>query len=220
MGNFRAKFARGLLRFIHEAFPHIRNVISYRGMIIYLPPTVFNPKLTFSTSLILDYLMKRKIEGRVLEIGCGSGAISIFLAKNFGVEVICSERNPAAVKSTLINAKLNDVKEKIKVISGEHEVNCCYDIVIVNPPYLPLDPEDILDINWCGGKDLEFFSRIARLAISKLREDGSVYIVLSSIVRKKAEQIFLSMGIKAEEVALRKTPIDTIFLYRLKKRPN
>ncbi|GIR27656.1 MAG: hypothetical protein CM15mP42_06060 [Methanobacteriota archaeon] len=75
--------------------------------------------------------------GSVLEIGCGSGIISIHMAKNENT-VTSVDINPKAVKATKFNAKQNSVN--IEVIQGnmfEELQDRKFNSIVCNPPYLP-----------------------------------------------------------------------------------
>ena len=75
--------------------------------------------------------------GSVLEIGCGSGIVSIHMAKNENT-VTSVDINPKAVKATKFNAKQNSVN--IEVIQGnmfEELQDRKFNSIVCNPPYLP-----------------------------------------------------------------------------------
>ncbi len=57
-----------------------------------------------------------KFEGNVLEIGCGTGIISIHLAQR-GHQVTAIDLNPKAIQATIFNAKNNNVN--IEVLEGD-----------------------------------------------------------------------------------------------------
>lgn len=76
---------------------------------------------------------------RVLEVGTGSGAIAIAIAKFVArSRVTASDINPEAVAATLHNARLNKVK--IKVVAGNLYrpfKPSSFDVIIVHPPAVP-----------------------------------------------------------------------------------
>ena len=80
----------------------------------------------------------------VLEIGCGTGLVSIACALQGAQRVIASDINPAAVVNTTYNAELCGVTQKIKARQvneahpGPFEViaaNEKFDLIISNPPW-------------------------------------------------------------------------------------
>ncbi|MDC0243147.1 methyltransferase, partial [Marine Group III euryarchaeote] len=73
----------------------------------------------------------------VLEIGCGSGIISIHLAKK-GNNVTSIDINPKAVKATKLNAEKNQVHLEVLESNMFQKVKGRkFDSIVCNPPYLP-----------------------------------------------------------------------------------
>ncbi len=71
------------------------------------------------TMLLLEHILLPE-NGRVLDVGCGYGVIGITVAKlNPKLIVYMTDINPLCVKITKINAKLNNVAEKIIVLQGD-----------------------------------------------------------------------------------------------------
>ena len=63
----------------------------YNGISVLVHPDVFPPHLTFSTKILLDFIDTIDLKGKsVLELGCGSGIISLFANKK-GANVIASD---------------------------------------------------------------------------------------------------------------------------------
>lgn len=85
-------------------------------------------------------------EVKIIDVGCGSGAIGITLAKELeNAKVTCLDISDAALDVTRENAKRLNVF--INVLKGDmlDYVNDKYDVVISNPPYIATD-EEIEDI--------------------------------------------------------------------------
>ena len=132
--------------------------------------------------LMVDYLPFFK--GSVLEIGCGSGIISINLAKR-GNQVTAVDINPKAIESTKINSKKNNVE--LEIIEGDmfsKLKNRKFDTIVCNPPYLPPtdrynDPELSLAVEG-GATGTEFTLKLLKEANNFLQKNGSIYIIQSS----------------------------------------
>ena len=72
-------------------------VYRYRHIRLEIPPEVFHPGFYFSTQFLLQYISSMELQGKkFLELGCGSGLISIVAAQK-GANVTSSEINPIAV---------------------------------------------------------------------------------------------------------------------------
>lgn len=119
----------------------------------------------------------------VLEIGCGSGALSIALAKRSKAKVTAVDINPEACELTKENAANNGVK--IDVLCGdlyEPIKRKKYHMIISNPPYIrrnviptlmpevkDFEPIEALD----GGEDgLDFYRKIVMEAPNHLKKNG------------------------------------------------
>lgn len=121
--------------------------------------------------------------GRVLEIGPGTGIVSVHCAME-GSEVDAADINPAAVECTLRNAELNGVRVNAFVsdlFSGVPRGKK-YDTIIFNPPYLPTDDRVPGSEQWDGGNDGFRVTRpFLSGALERLRDGGSIFIILSSL---------------------------------------
>ena len=134
-----------------------------------------------------SWLMSRHIpelKGSVLEIGCGSGIISIHLAQR-GNQVTAIDINPKAVEATKFNSKNNNLE--VEVFEGD--MFCPvqgrkFGTIVCNPPYLPPtdkydDPELELAVEG-GPSGSEFTIQLLSLAKEYLEPNGSIYMILSS----------------------------------------
>ncbi len=119
---------------------------------------------------------------KVLEIGCGSGVVSIHCAVNDAV-VSCGDINPRAVELTRKNALKNGVSLEVRstdVYSGFPEK---YDTVIFNLPYLPVREEGDLALAWSGGEDgMGPLPELLAHAPEHLLPGGRVVVVVSSLM--------------------------------------
>jgi release factor glutamine methyltransferase len=119
--------------------------------------------------------------GRILEVGCGTGLISI-LCRKMGHPVEAVDINPAAVECTLANAKRNGVELWAHVSDLFSSVTGKFDTVIFNPPYLPVEEEVPGFEQWAGGPD--GFKVVRRFLTDLPRfmdKGGKCYIVLSDL---------------------------------------
>ena len=122
--------------------------------------------------------------GTVLEIGCGSGIISIHLAKKGNI-VTSVDINPKAVKATKANAKKNDAKlEVFESNMFENLEGRKFDSIVCNPPYLPPtdgyeDYELALAVEG-GPTGSEFTIELLSKAKQFLNNNGAVYLITSS----------------------------------------
>ncbi len=134
------------------------------------------------TELLLSIIRVRNGE-RVVEIGSGTGILSVKAARSGGV-VVSIDLNPYAAEATLCTAKLNGVS--IEVINCDM-FSCIrdkyWDVAIFNPPYLPVSEfRSWIEYSWSGGdKGVEVLLRF--LNSVKARR---VYTLYSSVDDEKS----------------------------------
>ena len=97
------------------------------------------PKMAFgsgtheTTSLCMEYVEDKDLSGMdILDIGCGSGILSI-LAKKLGAKnVLACDIDPIAVSSTIDNAKINGVDLQAKESNLFDNIEGKYDLIFAN----------------------------------------------------------------------------------------
>ena len=121
--------------------------IDWNSLTLQIPPTVYPPRE--DTALLLNVLQSISPFGTcsLLEIGSGSGALSIAAAKQ-GWNVDACDINPYAVAATRLNAREASVEIEVREGGlGPTEENVglqawnpgTYDMVLWNMPYIPAD---------------------------------------------------------------------------------
>ena len=119
---------------------------------------------------------------RVLEIGCGSGVVSIHCAKN-GCIVTAVDINPEAVETARINADLNYVPLDVIHSDVYDSVDGVFDTIIFNLPYLPVEEEGMAEKAWSGGVDgMGPLPRLLNESPKYLDPNGRVVVVTSSLM--------------------------------------
>ena len=123
---------------------------------------------------------------KVLEVGCGSGVVSIHCAKN-GCYVTVVDVNPRAVELTRRNAETNGTDIRVLESDVYGNVDGVFDTIVFNLPYLPVDEEGLLAKAWSGGPDgLGPLPRLLEGAPDHLVPDGRVVVVVSSLTEPRA----------------------------------
>lgn len=141
--------------------------------------------------------------------------------------MICSDINPYAVKLVKQNYSENKsvLKGLIDVRYGDLfsviKKNENFDVIIFNPPYLPIEKNDIIDKNdWInlaidGGIDGLNLTKRYIIKVNKyLRKKGRAYFVFSSLSnRDKLDKYINKTDLKAQIVLSRQYNDEKIDVY-------
>lgn len=143
-------------------------------------------------SIFLIECLNLKPGESVLEIGCGSGVVSLHCA-NAGAQVTAGDINPVAVEVTKRNAELNDLKINVVLTDVYEYVSGTFDTIIFNLPYLPVDDDVPLAEAWSGGEDgLGPLPRLLEGAPKHGNDGWRVVVVVSSLMNDEKLRSLLS----------------------------
>lgn len=150
-----------ILSFAYNLYSAKERSYSYKGINVRVMPGVFHPGFFFSTKLLIEYISKIDLKDKnVLELGAGSGLISIYCARQ-NAKVTASDINPTAIKNIIKNSVLNDVKlEVIESDLFDKIKPQLFDYIIINPPYFPKNPKNEKELAWFCGNDFEYFRKL------------------------------------------------------------
>ena len=151
-----------------------------------LGPGVFVP--TVGSLLVWKHLLRGRIGAgkRCLDVGCGSGLLSVQLALNGAEHVHAVDIEREAVATTLANAYRNGVAE---LVSGAEvdlymiEPERRYDLVVASLYQMPVDPYE----QHTGHRPLDYWGRnlvdhLIGLLPQLLAENGVAYLMQLSIL--------------------------------------
>lgn len=138
----------------------------------------------FETEIIVDYLIKSSIKkDRILDIGTGSGAIAISLAKNIeNTFVIGSDIEDKALSLAMENKEFTGI-ENVDFVKSDlfNNIKGKFDLIISNPPYINKKDYEDLDKELYfepksalyGGCDgLDFYREIIKNTSKYLNNNG------------------------------------------------
>ncbi|MBD80606.1 MAG: methyltransferase [Crocinitomicaceae bacterium] len=190
--------------------------IDFFGCKIVVQPRIFHPGLFFSTKTLIYFLKTIEVSGKtMLELGCGTGAISVWAAK-MGAEMVASDINPKAIENTRINALNNGVS--VKTVQSDLFTNLIpneYQIVIINPPYYAKSAATIEEQAWYCGVEFEYFHKLFEQLTEK-SVDTVVYMVLSEDCDlEKVYSIAKLYSLSMDIVYRRSTILEKNFIFRI-----
>ena len=135
------------LKKLNEGYPvqYIIGNVDFYGNIINVNEEVLIPR--FETEYLvyktIKYLEKLNISNpKILEIGTGSGCISIALKKEIECNIISLDISDKAIDVAISNAKLNNVDIEFIVSDiNTYTTQDKFDLIISNPPYVPYNSD-------------------------------------------------------------------------------
>lgn len=158
---------------------------SVDGLNLVIPKDVYDPA---EDSFLLAENVVIQPNQKVLEVGSGSGYVSLYLAKKFSfAEYFCLDVNFSAAIATHQNAISNKINlivyssNLFTAIMSQSNFKQFFDIVLFNSPYLPFLDKGMLEKAWSGGRDgLEIIIPFIENLSMVLKSTGVVYLVVSS----------------------------------------
>lgn len=151
----------------------------------------------------LDELISEKIkDAEVLEIGLGSGVLSIGAARAGAKQVTALEINPRAKNFAGFNFILNGVEDKIVVIDGHPQIwepvaGRQFDYVISNPPFEPTPPGmDYFHHSAAGPYGLDFLDKLFAGLDTHLTDQGHAQIVTAAPGNQQEPSLLIDLSKK------------------------
>jgi release factor glutamine methyltransferase len=191
-----------------EPLEYITGKISFMGVNLNLDSSVLIPRP--ETEEMVDWLC-RYYEGlgqegepkRVLDLGCGSGAIALSLKKCFpSWKVEAVEKCPRALSIAKSNARSNQLEVNFYEGSWFEPVEGKFDLIVSNPPYIGMDEKkelssEVLDFEphlalFAGKEGLESFQSIEHELNQYLSKQGMALFEMGYNQAGQVAKIFSS----------------------------
>ncbi len=193
---------------------YILGTTSFFGLEFEVNPTVLIPRP--ETEELVDWIISKnlKVEEpknlKILDIGTGSGCISISLAKNIPNSIVFAlDVSEGALEMARKNALKNQVNVTFiqKNILETTDLEQQFDIIVSNPPYVRnlekheihknvLENEPHLALFVDDNDALIFYRKIAELAKINLSENGKLYFEINQYLGKETVKLLLDLGFK------------------------
>lgn len=174
------KYLTPVLQPLYRKYVSRTRPFRYKNIHILVKPGVFYPGFIISTKLFLQYMGRLDLrEKTLLELGAGSGIISLFAASK-GAIVTASDINPVSVQNIRENAQMN--KAEITVIESdlfEKIPESAFDFIIIAPPYYPKEPADFAEMAWYCGGNFEYYERLFQQLPGFYHDKTQVLMILS-----------------------------------------
>lgn len=181
-----------------------------------------------------DLIKNKKGKINILDIGTGSGCISCALAKKLkesDIEILSVDISTEALEVALENINNLDLIRKIIIrksdIYSKIRDNEKFDLIISNPPYIPIsmknslddvvknfEPESALFVQDNDGT--EFYNKIIKDAKNYLKENGIVAFETGINQSQKVKNIFLENNFINISITPDLSGIDRVITAQLK----
>ncbi|WP_286312253.1 peptide chain release factor N(5)-glutamine methyltransferase, partial [Romboutsia ilealis] len=184
----------------------------FMGLDFFVKEGVLIPRPDTETLVeeIIDLCKDKNEEVDILDIGTGSGAITVSLAKYIANSKVMSfDISEIPLQVGKINAINNDVDNKIEfvksdVFSAIKDKEIQFDVIVSNPPYIPkkdietlhtqvkdYEPYNALE----GGEDgLDFYRQITKESIDYLKQGGILAYEVGHDQAEDVSEIMKSYG--------------------------
>lgn len=173
-----------------EPFHYISGIKEFYGLDFEVGPGVLIPRP--ETELLVDAAIAIAVEispPRILEIGVGSGCISVAILKNVPqATAVAVDISEVALAISSRNAERHSVSDRLELLQGDvySSVVGRFDLIVSNPPYIPetdkpaLEPEvrsfEPSEALYSGADGLGVVRRIIDEAPEYLNIGGSIFI--------------------------------------------
>lgn len=167
-------------------------------------------------SYLLEAQVKKLSKGKtVLDMGCGSGILSLAAKNSGGKYVLGADINFEAVAETSkkgIDAVKSNLFQKIK---GK------FDLVVFNPPYLPKDEREDSESSQVtsGGKNGdEIIIRFLKNSTEHLSPNGKILILVSSLTpREKIDKLLVKLKLSRKVLSEKKLFMEKLEVWQLQQ---
>ncbi|NWF90971.1 MAG: peptide chain release factor N(5)-glutamine methyltransferase [Ignavibacteriaceae bacterium] len=200
-------------RSTHEPLQYIIGSVEFYGLEFKINPSVLIPRP--ETELLVENVIQnlKQIESpKILDIGSGSGNITIALAKNLnGSSITGVDLSIEAIKTSEKNAELHNVKDRVNFVcrdifnAWDFDLNA-FDAIVSNPPYISnLEFENIDDevklfeprnALTDGLDGLSYYKRICLISKSLLKKSGRLFFELGFKQSNSVHKILNENGFK------------------------
>lgn len=187
-----------------------------RGLEIRVFEGVYPP--SEDTFLLMDAVSGEKAE-RGLELCSGTGVVGLSIASRVG-GMVAVDLNQVAAMNTLANYRRNGMQVHVVVGDLFSPIRGEFDLIMMNPPYLPDGDGTPADLSWSGGASgRAIIDRFISEVGDFLSPGGRAYMLQSSLngIVESIERAE-SEGLDAKVVGRRDFEFESLVVIRMERR--
>lgn len=196
-------FVKGIFQQLaaHKPAQYIIGYADFFGMHLTVDERVLIPRP--ETEELVELILAENSEEslKVLDIGTGSGAIALALAKNKPAwSVTAADISQDALDLASENAKNQDLQIFLKKSDCFTEISEKYDIIVSNPPYISREDESEVGLNvlysephlalFAAEDGLAIYRRISEDAKDYLKDGGKIYLEIGYKQGQSVPELF------------------------------
>ena len=196
-------FVKGIFQQLaaHKPAQYIIGQTDFYGMQLKVDERVLIPRP--ETEELVELILAENSEEnlKVLDIGTGSGAIALALAKNRAAwSVTAADISQEALDLASENAKNQKLNIFFKKSDCFAEISEKYDIIVSNPPYISREDESEVGLNVLNSEPhlalfadedgLAIYRRIAEDAKDYLKDGGKIYLEIGYKQGQSVPELF------------------------------
>lgn len=196
-------FVKGIFQQLaaHKPAQYIIGQADFYGMQLKVDERVLIPRP--ETEELVELILAENPETNlsVLDIGTGSGAIALALAKNRpDWSVTAADISQEALELASENAKNQNLQIFLKKSDCFTEISEKYDIIVSNPPYISREDESEVGLNVLNSEPhlalfadedgLAIYRRIAEDAKDYLKDGGKIYLEIGYKQGQSVPELF------------------------------
>jgi SAM-dependent methyltransferase len=142
-------------------------------------------------------LLKKRWQKSVndaLEIGCGTGFLSLWMS-HIAQNVTATDINERALEFTKLNAKINGINNIVTKVSDVYsDIRGEFDLIISNPPFIFL-PSECVGRTYAFGEDLgvEILEKILVGLDDHLKDNGTSFLMAMSYIKENGVNTLYEM---------------------------
>jgi len=186
---------------VHKPAQYIIGYADFFGMQLKVDERVLIPRPETEELVELILAENPKENLRVLDIGTGSGAIALALAKNRpDWSVTAVDISQDALDLATENAKVQNLQIFLKKSDCFTEISEKYDIIVSNPPYISREDESEVGLNvlhsephlalFADEDGLAIYRRIVEDAKDYLKDGGKIYLEIGYKQGQSVPELF------------------------------
>lgn len=192
-----------------EPVAHILGKKEFWSLLFYVTKDVLDPRPDSETIIesVLELFQDKEKSFHFLDLGTGSGCLSIAVLKEYpkskATSVDCSEK---ALEIAKKNADFNQVLDRLTFVqtSWVEGITDSFDLIISNPPYIPLEHESSLSKEvllfdpksalFAGKDGLDAYRAIANDVRPRLKDQGYLLLEIGKGQGQSVKKIFEDSG--------------------------